>query len=128
MVTKSDSSRLNGSNLSLSIRALFKLSHLLPLYRRSSNFLTKNDVSDFTTRQRCDIDTVPLSEVLMRVKATFSQYLRRFGGMLTARIRSFKATSTFIHSSSERVGHTKWGSVIVDLSGRKMIFAFSLLT
>ena len=46
----------------------------------------------------------------------------------TAKIRSFIATSTLIHSSSLSEGQTKWGSVMVDLSGWRTILAFSLFT
>lgn len=36
----------------------------MPMDLRSSNFLTKDDVSDFTSSQRSDVNTVPLAEIL----------------------------------------------------------------
>lgn len=57
-------SRLNSSNLPLSLSAFLQFRHLLSLYRRSNNLLSKNDVSDFTGCQRRNVDTVTLAEVL----------------------------------------------------------------
>ena len=118
--------RLNGGNLTLCLGTLLQLRHLLPLNGRRGNLLTKDDVSDLAGSERSNVDTVTLSEILwanIRYEG-----IERYLTKLTARIRSFNATSTLIHSSSDKDGQTKCGSVIVFLSGRRMILAFSLLT
>jgi len=115
---------LHGGDLTLCLVTLLKLSHLLALYGGSSNLLTKNDIIYFTGSQGRDVDAVPLAEILELDKLKF----RKSAILLTAKIRSFIATSTLIHSSSVSVGQMKCGSVMVDLSGCKIIFAFSFLT
>lgn len=115
---------LHSGDLTLRLVTLLKLSHLLALYGGSGNLLTKNDDTNFTGSQGRDVDTVPLAEILGLDELKFEKCVVS----LTAKIRSFIATSTLIHSSSVRVGQTKRGSVMVDLSGCKIIFAFSLLT
>lgn len=56
--------RLHCGDLSLSLRALLQLSHLLALHRGRRNLLAKNNVTDFTGRERSNIDAITLAEVL----------------------------------------------------------------
>ena len=97
--------RLKGGDLALRLRALLKLRHLLPLHGRCRDLLTKNDVSDLAGRQRGDVHAVTLAEVLQAMirYAVINTTLTS----LTAKIRSFNATSTLIHSSSDKDGQTK---------------------
>lgn len=56
--------RLDSSDLTLGFCTLLELCHLLPLDRRCGDLLTKNDITDFASCQRGNVDTVPLAEVL----------------------------------------------------------------
>jgi hypothetical protein len=78
--------------------------------------LAEDNISDLAGGQGGDIDAIPLAKVLqVKVSAKLPEHNEVV--MLTARIKSFIESSTLIHSSSDRVGQTKWGSVMVFLSG-----------
>lgn len=47
----SNNLRLNGRDLPLCFGTLLQFRHLLALYRRSDNLLSKNDVTNFAGRQ-----------------------------------------------------------------------------
>lgn len=117
---------LDGGDLTLCLGTLLQLCHLLPLDGGRGNLLTEDNVSDLAGGERSNVDAVTLPEVLWA--GIRYEVVERCSTQLTARIRSFNATSTLIHSSSDKDGQTKCGSVMVFLSGRKTILAFSLLT
>ena len=56
--------RLDGGNLTLRFGRLLEGGHLLTLFRRRGDLLTKNDITDFAGSERSDIDTVSFSEIL----------------------------------------------------------------
>ena len=57
--------RLHSCDLTLCLRALLQLCHLLTLNRWRRNLLTQDDVTDLASGQGSDVDTVPLPEVLL---------------------------------------------------------------
>ena len=105
---------MNGSHLSLSFGTFLELRHLLALHRGGGNFLSKDNITDFTRGQGGNINAVTLPEILSEDQPAKDRCTKKTHA---ANMRSFIATSTLIHSSSVREGQTKWGSVIVDLSG-----------
>jgi hypothetical protein len=100
-------SRLHGGDLALSLRALLKLRHLLSLNGRSGDLLTEDDVANLAGGERRNVDAVALAEVLSPYPSVKVSRMEAQERSHTARMRSFIATSTLIHSSSESDGHTK---------------------
>lgn len=58
------SSRLYCCNLPLGFSPFLQFRHLLALHRGSDNFLSKNNVADFASCQRRNVNAVTLAEVL----------------------------------------------------------------